>query len=143
MRASERPPGAVAANARKAGEPGPWERDPRERASRERGYVTAETAVVVPSLVALLGMLLWGVAAAVAQVRCVDAAGAGARAAARDEPPERIRRAVRAIAPRGAGVEMSREGDLVRVRVTARAAGPGPLGVDLGAEAVAHAEPSG
>ncbi|MFD1829137.1 MULTISPECIES: TadE family type IV pilus minor pilin [Streptomyces] len=103
--------------------------------------MTAETAVVVPSLVALLGLLLWGVAASVAQIRCVDAAGAGARAAARDEPPERIRQAVRTVAPRGAGVEMAREGDLVRVRVTARAAGPGPLGVDLAAEAVAYAEP--
>ena len=108
--------------------------------ARERGYVTAETAVVVPSLVALLGLLLWGVMAVVAQVRCVDAAGAGARGAARDEPRERIWQAVRAVAPRGAGMELSREGELVRVRVTARAAGPGPLGVDLVAEAVAHAE---
>ncbi|GAA2430110.1 TadE family type IV pilus minor pilin [Streptomyces macrosporus] len=109
--------------------------------ARERGHVTAETAVVVPSLVALLGMLLWGVTAMVAQVRCVDAAGAGARAAARDEPPERIRQAVRAVAPRGAGVEMAREGELVRVRVTARAAGPGPLDVEVEAEAVARVEP--
>ncbi|MDG9702750.1 TadE family type IV pilus minor pilin [Streptomyces sp. DH37] len=113
----------------------------RASETRERGYVTAETAVVVPSLIALLGLLLWGGAAVVAQVRCVDAASAGARAAARDEPPERIRRAVRVVAPRGAEVELSREGELVRVRVTARAAGPGPLGVDLEAEAVAHAEP--
>ncbi|WP_238420976.1 TadE family type IV pilus minor pilin [Streptomyces taklimakanensis] len=103
--------------------------------------MTAETAVVVPSLVALLGLLLWGVTASVAQIRCVDAAGAGARAAARDEPPERIRQAVRTVAPSGAVVETGREGDLVWVRVTARAAGPGLLGVDLEAEAVAHAEP--
>ncbi|HEX5567158.1 MAG TPA: TadE family type IV pilus minor pilin [Streptomyces sp.] len=111
------------------------------KGAREGGYVTAETAVTVPSLVVLLGLLLWGVMVVVAQVRCVDAAGAGARAAARDEPRERILEAVRVVAPRGAGVELSREGELVRVRVTARAAGPGPLGVALVAEAVAHAEP--
>ncbi|CAL9484078.1 hypothetical protein SUDANB106_03129 [Streptomyces sp. enrichment culture] len=113
----------------------------RASEGRERGYVTAETAVVVPSLIALLGLLLWGGAAVVAQIRCVDAAGAGARAAARGEPPERIGRAVREVAPRGAGLETSREGELVRVRVSARAAGPGPLGVELEAEAVAYAEP--
>ncbi|WP_233221472.1 TadE family type IV pilus minor pilin [Streptomyces carminius] len=113
----------------------------RTGAGQEAGYVTAETAVVVPSLVVLLGMVLWAVAAVAAQIGCVDAAGAGARAVARDEPPERVRRAVRAVAPRGAAVETAREGELVRVRVTARAAGPGPLAVELGAEAVAYAEP--
>ncbi|MCI0383696.1 TadE family type IV pilus minor pilin [Streptomyces sp. CNQ085] len=108
---------------------------------RDRGYVTAETAVVVPTLVALLGLLLWGGAAVVAQVRCVDAAGAGARAVARGEPPEKVRRAVREVAPRGAELQTSREGELVRVRVTARTAGPGPVGLELEAEAVAYAEP--
>src|SRR5882757_7128413 len=49
------------------------------------GYVTAEAAVVIPVLVTLTGLLIWGLMAGAAQVRCVDAARAGARAAARSE----------------------------------------------------------
>lgn len=106
----------------------------------DAGYVTAETAVVVPSLVLLVGMLLWGLTAAAGLIQCVDGARAGARAAARGEPPSAVREAARSAAPPGAAVELAREGDLVRVRVEARSAGPGPLGLPLDAEAVALAE---
>ncbi|MFI9203932.1 TadE family type IV pilus minor pilin [Streptomyces sp. NPDC053048] len=104
------------------------------------GYVTAEAAVVLPTLVFLTLAMLWGVMAAAAQIQCVDAARAGARAAARSDPPEVAVSAARSAAPRGARIGLAREGDLVRVRVEAVAAGPGPLAVPLRGEAVALAE---
>ncbi|MFI7387482.1 TadE family type IV pilus minor pilin [Streptomyces sp. NPDC049813] len=107
---------------------------------RDRGMVTAEAAVVLPVLVAFTMALLWGLLAASAQIRCVDAARAGARAVARQEARGTAVDAAREAAPRGARVEVSQEGDLVRVTVRARAAGPGPLGVELSAQAVAAAE---
>ncbi|MEB8343535.1 TadE family type IV pilus minor pilin, partial [Streptomyces endophyticus] len=62
----------------------------------DRGFVTAEAAVVLPVLVAFTMALVWVVLAASAQIRCVDAARAGARAVARQEP-------------RGAAVAAARE----------------------------------
>lgn len=104
------------------------------------GYVTAEAALALPTLV-LFGMaLIWGLMAASAQIQCVDAARVGARAVARSDPPARAVAAARSAAPAGARIAVTREGDLVRVRVEARSAGPGPLAVRLGGEAVALAE---
>ncbi|WP_372350021.1 TadE family type IV pilus minor pilin [Streptomyces sp. KL116D] len=111
-----------------------------ERPGRDRGFVTAEAAVVLPVLVAFTMALIWAVLATSAQIRCVDAARAGARAVARQEARDAAVAAAREAAPPGARVEVSREGDLVRVTVRARAAGPGPLGVELSAQAVAAAE---
>ncbi|MCL2730249.1 MAG: pilus assembly protein [Actinomycetia bacterium] len=103
----------------------------------DRGYVTAETAMVVPVLVLLTGLLVWGVTAAAAQVRCVDAARAGAREAARSEAPADVLSAARAAAPAGAKVSVRREGDMVHVRVIV----PAPrFPVTLTAEAAALAE---
>lgn len=111
---------------------------------RQGGYVTAEAAVVLPALALVTVMLLWGVMTAAAQIRCVDAARAGARAAARSEPDSQVRAAALSAAPRGARVSLRRTQDLVRVRVTARSLGPGALAgalsVELGAEAAALAE---
>ncbi|WP_314178173.1 TadE family type IV pilus minor pilin [Streptomyces winkii] len=107
---------------------------------REAGYVTAEAAVVIPALVLLFGMLLWGVMAAAAHIQCIDGARAGARAAARGEQAAAVRSAVRSAAPRGAVVVSEWDGRLVRVHVRARTAGPGPLTLGLSAEAVAMAE---
>ncbi|WP_335980956.1 TadE family type IV pilus minor pilin [Streptomyces sp. CA2R106] len=84
----------------------------------DQGYVTAEAAVVIPTLVALTGLLTWGLMAAAAQIRCVDAARAGARAAARGEGAGDVVRVSRAAAPKGAEVRVSRGGGMVRVRVT-------------------------
>ncbi|MEV6318015.1 TadE family type IV pilus minor pilin [Streptomyces sp. NPDC051776] len=109
----------------------------------DEGYVTAEAAVVLPTLVLFAAVLLWGLMAAACQIQCVDAARAGARAAARSEPRAATLAAVRSAAPRGADVAIRREGDLVRVRVEAATAGPGPLSVRLHAEAAALAEDAG
>ncbi|SEO42470.1 TadE family type IV pilus minor pilin [Actinacidiphila rubida] len=105
----------------------------------DRGYVTAETAMIIPLLVTLTGLLIWGVMAAVAQVRCVDAARAGAREAARSEPSSEVLQAAREAAPAGAEVSVRRDGDMVRVRITV----PAPrFPVTLTAEAAALAEDS-
>ncbi|MDJ0384460.1 TadE family type IV pilus minor pilin [Streptomyces sp. G-G2] len=108
----------------------------------DRGYVTAEAALVIPALVLFAALLVWALMAAAAQIRCVDAARAGARAAARSEPAEAALGAAREAAPPGARVELERTGDLWRVRVSAPAPGPGALPVRLGAQAVALAEDS-
>ncbi|MFC4495319.1 TadE family type IV pilus minor pilin [Streptomyces ovatisporus] len=104
------------------------------------GYVTAETAVVVPALVLLFGMLLWGVMAAAQHIQVVDGARVGARAAARGEQEAAVRAVALSAAPEEATVQTLRQGDFVRVRVEARSSGPGPLSVALSAEAVAMAE---
>ncbi|MEU2734718.1 TadE family type IV pilus minor pilin [Streptomyces sp. NPDC007095] len=115
-----------------------WGRD-RSR-GRDRGFVTAEAAVVLPSLV-LVGMaLVWALLAASAQIQCVDAARAGARAAARQDPPDTVVATTRRAAPRGARVTVTREGALVRVTVEASAPGPDGLSLELSDEAVALAE---
>lgn len=108
--------------------------------SSDRGQTTAETAVVLPALALFALVLIWGLTAAAAQIRCVDAARAGARAAARQESPAETLTAARSAAPGGARIAVNREGELVRVLVEAPAPGPGPLGVNLRAEAVALSE---
>ncbi|MFF7990426.1 TadE family type IV pilus minor pilin [Kitasatospora xanthocidica] len=106
------------------------------------GFVTAETAVVLPALVLLAAVLIWGVLAAAAQIRCVDAARVGARAAARGEA-DAVDLA-RAAAPAGARVRVALAADTVRVDVDAPCAAPGRLGglvsVRVGAAAVAARE---
>ncbi|WP_240965134.1 TadE family type IV pilus minor pilin [Streptomyces zingiberis] len=111
--------------------------------SSDRGYVTAEAAVALPVLALFTVTLLWGLTAAAAQIQCVDAARAGARAAARAEPREVALAAARSAAPRGAEVSLRRTDGLVQVTVTVRAPGPGPLGVRLRSEAVASDEAFG
>lgn len=106
----------------------------------ERGAVTAEAAMVLPVLVIFVLALLWALMAASAQIRCVDAARAGARAAARSESEAQVREAALSAAPQRARVEVERAGGFWRVTVAARTAGPGPLAVTLTADAVAAAE---
>lgn len=95
--------------------------------------------MVIPTLVVLAALLVWGLMAAAAEVRCVDAARAGARAAARSETAADVMRVAREAAPAGAEVSVRHTGDLVRVRVKV----PGPrFPVILSAEAVALDEDS-
>ncbi|MFD9499786.1 TadE family type IV pilus minor pilin [Streptomyces sp. NPDC060035] len=106
----------------------------------DRGAVTAEAAMAIPVLVAFALALVWALVAAADQIRCVDAARAGARAAARSEPEASVLSAAREAAPGRARVAVKRTGELWRVRVEAPAPGPGPLALTLSAEAVASAE---
>lgn len=104
------------------------------------GFVTAETAVVLPVLVAFAMALVWGLLVMSAQIRCVDAARAGARAAARQDPADAVLAVARATAPRGADVTVSREGDQVRVVVVAKPPALRGLPFEVREEAVAAAE---
>ncbi|UUN31314.1 pilus assembly protein TadE [Streptomyces sp. FIT100] len=102
--------------------------------------MTAEAAVAVPALVVFTMALVWALVAAAAQIQCVDAARAGARAAARSEPETAALAAARSAAPQGAHISLKRDGDLWRVRVDAPAPGPGALALTLTAQAAALAE---
>ncbi|MFF9647413.1 TadE family type IV pilus minor pilin [Streptomyces sp. NPDC014622] len=108
--------------------------------NEDRGAVTAEAAMAIPVLVVFALSLVWALMAAAAQIRCVDAARAGARAAARSEPEAQALEAARMAAPGGAEVSMERTGELWRVRVAAPTPGLGPLALTLHAEAAALAE---
>ncbi|QQS02644.1 MAG: pilus assembly protein TadE [Austwickia sp.] len=106
--------------------------------------VTAETALVLPVVVVVLAVSLAAMRYGVDQVRCLDAARAGARAAARGDSPDAIRDVARRGAPQGAEVAVTAGSQLVTVRV--RAPVPAPMGALAGlpppqAEAVAQAEP--
>lgn len=115
---------------------------PASAATPDGGYVTAETAVLMPSLMLLMALLAWGVLTTAAQLRCIDAAGVGARAAARGDVDAVA--VAQAAAPIGATVRLMTEGELVRVAVAADCLGPGrlagALSVRLTAEAVAARE---
>lgn len=105
------------------------------------GFVTAESAMVLPALVLVALALLWGLYAMAMRIQCLDAARTGARAAARQDPDDAVAAATRQVAPRGAAVTVSREGDHVRVAVVARPPVPlGSLSFELREEAVASAE---
>ncbi|MEV5412471.1 TadE family type IV pilus minor pilin [Thermopolyspora sp. NPDC052614] len=89
------------------------------RRTGEDGYVTAETAMAIPALVLVLAAGLWAIAVVTAQLACVDAARAGARAAARGEPIHDVRTEVIRAAPPHATASVIDEGDLTKVVVTA------------------------
>ena len=105
--------------------------------------VTAETAVVLPVLLLVLAAVVAAVLVVGAQLRCVDAAREGARAAARGEDAAAVRALVARVAPDGASVTVAVAGGEVRVTVSADVAplGPVELGVDVAATAVARLEP--
>ena len=76
---------------------------PQPRASRQRGVVTAETAMVLPLLAMVALGLGWLLALAATQVRVVDAARETARAAARDDGETSAVALGHRVAPEGAG----------------------------------------
>ncbi|GAA5076334.1 Flp pilus assembly protein TadG [Thermocatellispora tengchongensis] len=92
---------------------------PSRRGAGCRGSVTAETAAVLPALMAVLAGALWMVAVVGAQLECVDAARAGARAAARGESLEEVRRIAARLAPAGAEIAIDRGAETSKVEVSA------------------------
>jgi Flp pilus assembly protein TadG len=102
--------------------------------------VTAETAVVLPVLVVFATALVGCLLVVAAQIQCVDAARAGARAAARQDPADAIVEAAREAAPRGARVTVGREGGRVRVVVVAEPLVLHGLPFEVREEAVAAVE---
>ncbi|WP_443089461.1 TadE family type IV pilus minor pilin [Yinghuangia sp. ASG 101] len=122
----------------------PCSATPRSRRAKEGGYVTAEAAMAFPALVLLVLGLLTGVAAMAAQIRCVDAAQAGARAAARGEQTDRAVAAAEGLAPKGARTQLTVRDGEVRFAVTSEVRLPGGpwsrIGFDVGHTAVAADE---
>jgi TadE-like protein len=114
--------------------------DARTGRTADAGYVTAEAAVALPVLAVFTMGLLWALLAVAAQIQCVDAARAGARAAARQDPYEAVMAAAGQAAPKGAEITIRREGDLVRVSVAADTPGPAAFALRLHQDAVAMAE---
>jgi Flp pilus assembly protein TadG len=94
---------------------------------RDGGMATAELAVVLPVLVLVVAAALTAVSVSLAQLRCVDAAREGARAAARGEPAATVRSVATRVAPAAAVVEIGSKGEDVRVTVSATAGRVGGL----------------
>ncbi len=113
--------------------------------SDQRGAVTAELALGIPLLLAVVVALVWLLAVGAGQVRVVDAAREAARSLARgDDASVAVARAEE-VAGERATVTVVSAGPEVRVLVTRRLDGPGGLldalpGATLSHEAVATAE---
>jgi len=105
--------------------------------------VTAETAVVLPVLLFVLAGAVAAVTVVGAQLRCVDAAREGARAAARGEDVTTVRALVLRAAPAGVTVSVTADGQDVRIDVSGRITplGAVPLEIPISAEATARLEP--
>jgi Flp pilus assembly protein TadG len=103
--------------------------------------VTAETALALPALVVVLTAVLGTGQVLLAQVRCVDAARAAARAAARGDSSDAVTDLARRLAPGGSTVTLTDGVETVEVRVRAgvRVAVAVPP-VAVGASAVAARE---
>lgn len=82
--------------------------------------MTAELALTLPAVVLVLSALLGAGQVIGAQLRCVDAARAGARLAARGEPIALVAVVGRRLAPDGGQVQVSTGGGVVTVGVSAR-----------------------
>jgi hypothetical protein len=88
----------------------------------QRGFVTAETAMVLPALLGVGFTLAFLVVAAGVRIRCGDAAWEAARGLARGEPTGFAEQAVREFAPAGASLTVSQADGYVTVRVSDRLA---------------------
>lgn len=102
----------------------------------DRGAVTVEAAIIMSALMVVLTLVVGALSAVTDHMRCVDAAREAARLAARGEV-DRGRTVAADLAPRGADIQIRREGDAVSVEVRADF----PAGIDLRADAYVIAEP--
>jgi hypothetical protein len=101
---------------------------------------TAELAVAMPAAVLVLAVGLSALATAVDQLRCVDAARAGARLLARGEGIEHATAVSRQLAPDGATVTATVSGAQAHVAVEASPAEAlAWLGADIRPQSVAVA----
>ena len=108
-------------------------------ASGDEGSVTVEAALGIASLVVVLTVAASGAAAALTQIRVVDAAREAARVAAMSGAGEGA--AAGRVAAPGAAVSVDGSGAEVTARVSAPARGL--PGVVLTGRAVARVEPGG
>jgi Flp pilus assembly protein TadG len=105
--------------------------------------VTAETAIVLPVLLLVLGAAVAAVVVIGAELRCVDAAREAARAAARGDSAAEVQQIAARAAPPGATTAMAASGETVSVTVTTsvRPLGPVLFRVHVSASATAELEP--
>ena len=110
----------------------------RRRRSRpdESGAVTAELALALPTLVVVLAIGVWLQSAVALQARCLDAARAGARAAARGDPDGTVRARLAAVLPGGASIAIGHGDGRVTVTVLTRAKPPGGISALVGTHEV-------
>lgn len=115
----------------------------RVSSSADRGSVTAELAVALPAVVLMLGVVVALVGAGVSHLQTIDAARAGARAAALGEGDAVVVAAARRVGGGPAEVTVVREDGwatvTVRVPVTVAGLGVGPL--EASGSATAWIEP--
>lgn len=110
--------------------------DPAAKDPRQRGFVTAEMAAVLPAVVAVLALGLWAVATVGTKVRAIDAANSAAIAAARSEDPHAV---AAAYLPDGGSVTVSEDGTVARAVVTVPVRPLGPLTPPMSITAAAAA----
>lgn len=91
---------------------------PSHRRAGQRGSVTAELALTLPAVLMVLLLVVTLGAASVAQLRCTDAARAGARAAALGHSHAQVHQIVTDRAGPDAQVHIEPGADQVRVRVS-------------------------
>lgn len=109
---------------RKVGSTGPGRPSWNRAARSHRGSVTAELAVVLPAVTALLAVLMLSVAVGMLQLRLEEGARAGARALARGESSAQVLDIVAHIAGGNANVSMvSSSGGYATVIVEDRVGG--------------------
>jgi Flp pilus assembly protein TadG len=106
----------------------------------DAGMVTVESAFAIGTFVVMLFLVLAAISAMLDQLRCTDAAREAARLTARGEP-DRARAAAERIAPDGAGLAISQDGDAISVQVDTVPLGGLLLGLRVVGDAYAVAEP--
>lgn len=115
----------------------------RARVGDDRGAITAELALALPAVVLVVAVLLVTAAAATAQLRCADAARAGARVAALGQSDAEVSAVARQLAGDAATVRVVRDPPWVQVMVSASVPGSwfSAGGLGLSASATAWLEP--
>jgi hypothetical protein len=108
----------------------------------DAGTVTAELAMTLPGVVLVAMALLVTGQAAIGEVRCTDAARAGARLAARGDSDAAVVAEVGRLAPTGSRVVVSHNGSRVLVSVSSALGAPAPswARLDLHVSATADVE---
>nr|WP_183321769.1 TadE family type IV pilus minor pilin [Flexivirga oryzae] len=94
--------------------------------------VTAELAAAIPALIFVLLVAVNAVMIGIDQVRCVDAARAAARAAARGDSAQAVQEVGARAGPSGSAVSVAAGGAMVTVTVSAPV--PGPFGWLVGGQ---------
>lgn len=110
---------------------------------RQRGSVTAEFAICLPAVLLVVLLVLAVAGVSLAQLRCADAARAGARAAALGQEDGAITQIVTQRAGEDAWVEVQRSEEWVTVRVGRQVLGGGWGSWEVVAEFSAVPEPTG